>query len=58
MLKHLSEIARHLIKCDGGLVYATTEGEKWEKMPVELALLFSDDEMASLLIKSMLEKSR
>ncbi len=58
MKRNFTDIAKILISSCPGLVYSTTEGEKWGKLPVELALLNFDDEMASLLIKSMLEKCR
>lgn len=56
--KKLMPIANCLLKFEPSLVYATTEGENWEKLPVELALLNFDDEMAALLIHSMKEKER
>ena len=56
--KTLSPIAKCLLRYEPSLVYATTEGEDWEKLPVELALLNFDDDMAALLINSMKEKER
>ena len=56
--KKLTPIANYLLKFEPSLVYATTEGENWEKLPVELALLNFDDDIAALLIHSMKEKER
>ena len=57
-LKALSPIARCLLKFDPSMVYATTEGEDWEKLPVELALTNFDDEVAALCIEVMKVKER
>ena len=57
-MKTLTPIARCLLKFDPSLVYATTEGEEWEKLPVEIALLNFDDEMAALFIDVMKVKGR
>ena len=56
--KMLLPIVKCLLRYDPSLVYATTEGESWEKLPLELALLNFDDDMSALLIESMKEKER
>ena len=56
--KMLLPIVTYLLRYDPSLVYATTEGESWEKLPLELALLNFDDDMSALLIESMKEKER
>lgn len=56
--KDFTLIAECLLSFDSNLIYDTTEGEEWEMLPVELALVNLDDSMAELLIKAMQNKDR
>ena len=56
--KDFTPIAECLLSFDSSLVYDTTEGEEWEKLPVEIALVNFDDCMAELLIRAMQNKDR
>ena len=56
--KDFTSIAECLLSFDSSLVYDTTEGEEWEKLPVEVALVNFDDCMAELLIRAMQNKDR
>ena len=56
--KDFTSIAECLLSFDPSLIYVTTEGEEWEKLPVEIALVNFDDCMAELLIKTMQNKDR
>ena len=56
--KDFTSIAECLLSFDSSLVYDTTEGEEWEKLPVEIALVNFDDCMAELLIRAMQNKDR
>ena len=57
--RDFTEIAKSLLERDPDLVYIKTQpGKPRKQLPVEFALKYFDDEMASLLINATGNKSR